>query len=222
MTTNHSFRSRYATEAFGDSKDLWDTVLFESDNFVALPSVGALLEGWLLVVPRSSAICIGALSRCRQQELITFVRTIVPVMEPEFGPVAVFEHGPAQPSSAVGCGVDYAHLHLVPTKCDLLSGALTLAPEIRWERVSDISDTTMRFVQGIPYIFVQQPFDTGAAFIGTAAHIQSQLFRRVIAQHVGRPFHYDWKQDPGLSMIGSTVSILKGHVDDLVLEPVSK
>ena len=34
----------------------------------------------------------------------------------------MFEHGPQRLCSTVGCGVDYAHLHIVPTNFDLKTG----------------------------------------------------------------------------------------------------
>lgn len=39
----------------------WNDPLFETQNFIALPSVGALLEGWLLLVPKRHFILLGAL-----------------------------------------------------------------------------------------------------------------------------------------------------------------
>ena len=44
-----------------DTVEDWDEPLFESPNFVVLPSLGALVEGWLLLVPKKHFICMGEL-----------------------------------------------------------------------------------------------------------------------------------------------------------------
>ena len=211
MNRHHRFGSAYASQAFSASRDLWNTVLFECESFVALPSVGALVEGWLLVVPKSPALSIGTLSLGDRMQLIEFVRSVVPQLEARFGSVAAFEHGPSASNCAIGCGVDYAHLHLVPTDCDLLQEASAKAPGINWQPAHSLLDTAVVSRRGLSYIFLQQPFDSGTAYIGTGDELPSQLFRRVIAEHIGVPHRYDWKINPGVEMIARTVSSLSSN-----------
>src|ERR1039458_10394749 len=123
MKNNHHFQTSHAIEAYAASRNLWDTSLFESRNFVAIPTVGALVEGWLLVVPRTPILSFARLSTPLFSELEIFLDEIIPAIQSVYGPVSVFEHGPSCAASVVGCGVDYAHLHLVPVDCDLLAGA---------------------------------------------------------------------------------------------------
>ena len=75
---------------------------------------GPLVQGWLLVVPKDCHLCIGAPPVQLIAELIGFLDDVVSSVRTEYGPVAVFEHGPIRPLTAVGCGVDYAHVHVVP------------------------------------------------------------------------------------------------------------
>ena len=37
-----------------------DHVLFESENFVVVPTIGSIVPGWLLVVPRSHFMSVGS------------------------------------------------------------------------------------------------------------------------------------------------------------------
>jgi diadenosine tetraphosphate (Ap4A) HIT family hydrolase len=140
MKNGHSFQTKFATEAYAQSRELWDTPLFESRSFVAIPTVGALVEGWLLVVPKTAALSFARLSTGQLSELGEFLDEIVPFIESAYGPVSVFEHGPAIANSSVGCGVDYAHLHLVPTRCDLLAGAREIAPNVRWDQIRSFDE----------------------------------------------------------------------------------
>ena len=210
MKNCHSFQTKFATEAYAESRELWDTPIFESRSFVAIPTVGALVEGWLLVVPRTPALSFARLSTAQFSELGKFLDAIVPPIESAYGPVAVFEHGPAIANSSVGCGVDYAHLHLVPTRCDLLAGARKIAANIRWEQITSFDETRkyLSFAHG--YWFLKQNYRSDLCYLGTCAygHSKSQLFRRVIANYLGRPSVFDWKISPGESIIASTVENL--------------
>lgn len=211
MKKNHCFRSTLAVEAYADSRLLWDTPIFESHSFVALPTVGALVEGWLLVVPKFSYLSFARVSSQLYPELVAFLDEIIPIIESHFGPVSVFEHGPGECKSKIGCGVDYAHLHLVPAPCDLLAGAKRIAPNITWEKITCIDDVRHNANRQDGYWFVQQPYGHGSCQIGNCAYglPHSQLFRKVIADYLGFPDKFDWKQNAQESIITSTVLALK-------------
>jgi ATP adenylyltransferase len=210
MKNCHSFQTKFATEAYAESRELWDTPIFESRSFVALPTVGALVEGWLLVVPRVAELSLARLSTSLISELGEFLEGIVPALESAYGPVSVFEHGPAISNSSVGCGVDYAHLHLVPTRFDLLAGARKVAPNIRWDQFVSFDEIhkCASLVDG--YWFLKQNYRSNSCYLGTCEYgpPTSQLFRKVIANYLGRPSLFDWKIAPGESMIAATVENL--------------
>lgn len=39
----------------------WDNPVFESRNFVVVPSLGSLVEGWMLLLPKKHLLSMGAL-----------------------------------------------------------------------------------------------------------------------------------------------------------------
>ena len=210
MKNNHCFQTSHAIESYNAIRNLWDTPIFESQNFVAVPTVGALVEGWLLIVPRTPILSFARISPPLFSELGIFLNEIVPAIESVYGPVSLFEHGPAFATSKVGCGVDYAHLHLVPVDCNLIEGAKQIAPWIRWGRVASIEDVSRFTSNNEGYWFVQQPFAGGECYVGLSSNTEpvSQLFRKVIANHIGRPFDFDWKAYCGEDVIAATVEKL--------------
>ena len=217
MKNGHSFQTKFATEAYAESRDLWDTPLFESQSFVALPTVGALVEGWLLVVPKTAALSFARLSTSQFSELGEFLDETVPVIESAYGPVSVFEHGPAITNSSVGCGVDYAHLHLVPTRCDLLAGARKIAPNVRWDQIKSFDEIQNRASLADGYWFLKQDYRSDICYLGRCEYGNptSQLFRKVIANHIGNPSAYDWKKSLGEDMVAATVEklVLRPHFE---------
>lgn len=210
MKKSHCFRTKHAIEAYSATRDLWDTPVFESRSFVVLPTVGALVEGWLLVVPKTPALSFAHLSTSQFSELDCFLRDIVPVIESNYGPVSVFEHGPASRGSTVGCGVDYAHLHLVPTLCDLHTGAREIAPNVQWDELRSIEEIRRCATLTDGYWFLQQAYASSQCYVGRCTYGKptSQLFRKVIAKHLGCPSAYDWKSGSGEAMIAATVANL--------------
>jgi ATP adenylyltransferase len=210
MKNVHSFQTKYATEAYAGSRELWDIPIYESQSFVVLPTVGALVEGWLLVVPKKVELSFAHISKTQFSELGKFLDEIIPRIESFYGPVAVFEHGPASTNNLVGCGVDYAHLHLVPTRCDLLAGARKIAPNVRWDQIGSFADIQNCASSTSGYWFLKQNYRSDICFLGRCefGNPTSQLFRRVIAEHLGCPLEFDWKSASGESMIASTVENL--------------
>src|SRR5258706_12627640 len=106
----------------------WDRPLFESTNFVAIPSLGSLRKGWLLVVPKKHFLSTAALPPHLLQEMIKVKQALTEVLTESFGEIWAFEHGPAGGGRLAGCGVDHAHLHIVPLEIDLLQAARPFLP----------------------------------------------------------------------------------------------
>lgn len=213
MKNGHCFQTKHAIEAYSATRELWNTPLFESPSFVALPTVGALVEGWLLVVPKVAALSFAQLATSQFSELAHFLGEVCSVLEASYGTISVFEHGPSVANSTVGCGVDHAHLHLVPAHCDLLTGAQRIAPNIKWTEISSFEKIRHSSNWGEGYWFLQQDYGDGKCYVGKSSDgkYTSQLFRRVIADHLGCPSAYDWKIAPGEAMISATVEKLSGH-----------
>ena len=170
----------------------WNDPLFETQNFVALPSVGALVEGWLLLLPKRHFISLGALPDSMLNEMHAFKEFLSSVVVACYGTVIAFEHGPSADRRAVGCGVDHAHLHLAPISFDLSSEVRSLLPSgITWVPAGiDVCKTA--YQRGRDYLYLEQPIGTGHLIMHDS--FGSQLFRRAIASHLGVPEEYSWRE----------------------------
>jgi ATP adenylyltransferase len=186
-------------------REVFDHVLFESPNFVVVPTVGSIVPGWLLVIPREHFLCIGAMNEALCYELEDLRKVAAEALRECYGPVTCFEHGPAVPATSVGCGVDHAQLHLVATQIDLLEGARRLSKnQIEWERADGL-ETTMGFhLRKLPYLFVHHP--SGEAWMATHPRIESQLLRKVIATESGVGALFDWKSHRFESNVRDTIA----------------
>lgn len=172
----------------------WDVVLLETENFLVVPTRGAIIEGWVLIVPKTYVLSFGDLDHAMYEEREWVQATVYNVVRETYGSVMAFEHGPSVPSQPIGCGVDHAHLHVMPEVCDLRAGADSLLPGIRWESATGIGDAAKYAHWGTDYLYCEQC--NGCSWFGIHPGIPSQLFRRVVAAALGKPEHYDWRSYP--------------------------
>ena len=204
-----------ADERFAND-EFFNQTLFESTHFKVIPSLGSLVEGWLLILPKMHFISLGAINDYYlYEELEVLIDKICAIVKKEYGDYIVFEHGPARENSVVGCGVDYAHLHIVPIKIDLIHYSHTQLEGCSWSKVQNINSTADFYNQDKPYLFVQDRLEN--LFIGTAPEIPSQAFRKIIAEHLGIPDKYDWKQYPFLSNIRRTIEKFASYKKEIIV-----
>lgn len=188
--------------AYASAKE-WNNPLFESANFVALPSVGALVEGWLLLAPKRHFISFGALSGALLAEAKGFKEFLSSVLTECYGTVTAFEHGPSASGRTLGCGVDHAHLHLVPVGFDLLSGVSPVLPGgVTWSRAG-IDDCRVAYLRGEDYLYLEQPIGSGR--IATHERFGSQLFRRAVASKIGVPQEFNWREFEQVPIVMATI-----------------
>ena len=181
----------------------WNDPLFETQNFVALPTIGALVEGWILLVPKHHFISFGALPESMLNEMQTFKEFLCSVVKACYGTVIAFEHGPSTDRRAVGCGVDHAHLHLAPISFDLSVEVRPLLPTgITWVPAGiDVCRTA--YQSGEDYLYLEQPIGSGRL----VAHDRfgSQLFRQAIASCLGVPEEYNWREYDQVPKVVATI-----------------
>ena len=181
---------------------LWDVDLFDHDDFAVVPSLGALVPGWLLVVPRVPAINfaeLGQSARSALEQLLVDVRARL--MMPNHT-IYEFEHGSGHFGSAMGCGLDQAHLHIVPLNFDLVSAALAFGDsEISWSEIEDRDDPWKSLPSKCEYILVRGASKT---ILGSVRRPTSQWVRRVIAATIGLENEWDYKKFSGAENVMRT------------------
>ena len=190
-------------------RDPWDTVLYESDNFVVVPTLGAIVEGWLLIVTKQHILCMGALQHSVLEELQSVIDFVYTVLSSVYLPPTVFEHGPCTAGENVGCGVDHAHLHVVPLQFDLLESAKYSSElhDLKWTQTpSGLHDIQDLYSQMKSYLYIKSP--SSASYVCPVSMIPCQSLRRIIAKESGLESRYDYRKHPFTKNVQATVSAL--------------
>lgn len=201
----------YCTSLFskGAQTARWNRLIDrECDDVALVPTRGMLVEGWILAIPREHILSSSALSARRRSELWHRADRAVALVASSYGPATVFEHGAVVPGSVVGCGVDHAHIHVVPLSFDLaeLARSHPLGRDLTWTPINDIRSVQDSQTVLSPYLVIQGPSGLGWRAAGS---IPSQFFRRVIADAIGCPSQFDWRADAGMENIDATLAHLQ-------------
>jgi len=194
-------------EVFGNTPDfirlfgnrLEHRIIFETDNFVVLPSIGQIVEGYLLILPKKHANSMAALDKHLLAEL-EIVHSEVRQMLARFYSTPIFyEHGVGTTKFGNGCCVDHAHIHAVPVSLQL---SFLLCKQFKWAKFSRLEELTQLAAKN-DYLFVEDC--TGERFLFQASQVPSQFLRYRIAEMIGTPEKGDWALYPGVEELVSTV-----------------
>jgi diadenosine tetraphosphate (Ap4A) HIT family hydrolase len=186
------------------STKIYDTVLFETQNFTVVPSLGSLIEGWVLITPKEECLNFSLLDQSKFHELEDLINEIKVFQNSIYGSSILFEHGPSKICSKTGCGVDYAHLHMVPFGQDLLNGfGRFLNINLEWQRIKGISEISAINKIGKDYLYYRTP--DNSSFLTIQDEFPSQVFRQIIAYYLNIPERYNWKSYPELDVVAKTI-----------------
>jgi ATP adenylyltransferase len=188
------------------SGDPWDQAIAETPDYVIVPTKGALVAGWLLVVSREHVLCTGALhDQRRMSSLRSAIDVAKELVETRFGPATIFEHGPVMHGTPVGCGVDHLHIHVAPLPTSIRACAQELYPTT-WNRIGAWDQLTAVHTAGVPYIAVQEPGD--ALYWAVAPSNVRQPLRRAAARAVGVEEQFDYNVHPQRENVIRTAGVL--------------
>ncbi len=139
------------------SEAVWDQPLAQTDDYLVVPTKGAIVPGWLMVVSKEHLLCAGALPSDALTGLRRALQITKRLVEPNFGPATLFEHGPTTRGTALGCGVDHLHIHVASLPFSLRTSFRSLYRDSTWTAVTDWTDLSVVHKRGTPYIAIQGP-----------------------------------------------------------------
>jgi len=203
------FDCLYCKNILTDSKekDVWNRPIIESQNFVVIPTLGAFLIGWLLIISKMHYLCIGSLPDSLFPELINLKRKVKYILNQTIGPTISFEHGPCSSYERAGSCIDHAHLHIVPTKIDLLKD---LRKNFKIKKSDTIRESKKFFLQKRPYILYENVNDN--LFYFEVETLPSQYMRRLLAKKLNLYSKYDWRKHSEVKNIIATKDIISAYL----------
>ena len=169
-----------------------DEILYESNKYYAVSSIGGFIPGWTLVFPKTHNLNMSALYG--NQDLNLFIADVYKAVTELYGPSVVFEHGSNNETSQTACGVAHAHIHIVPFNQNIEHLAIDASPDLVWTKAC--LNTIDKISKDNEYFFCANKYkgtDT-KGYLAILDTPQSQFFRKILAKAVGLVDLYDYKK----------------------------
>ena len=178
-------------------------VVDESRNFVTIASLGALVPGYVLIVPRVHVFSMASLDAPLRAELYQYEQKMHGRVARRWRRATLFEHGScAKPGTATGACISHAHWHLLPGGFDLDGW------QVKFRRAGtfdDIAEADRR------HGYLAFRTVGGQWYFDVTHQPPSQYFRRIIVAQLGQPAEWDYLAHLGLDQLRDTIVGLTGR-----------
>jgi len=175
-----------------------NTIIEESDNFIVLPTIGALVEGYLMIVSKKH---INSMSELKENEKIEY-EFLIEKYRNKFKNIynkfpIVFEHGsPINDSDMKASSVMHAHTHIVNHKF------------INEESI--VKNLNFKILENLNYLSKEQNYimyinPENICYVSYNFEPVSQMMRKIIAKDLGYENKFDWKKEIFIENINSTI-----------------
>lgn len=182
-----------------------DYILHETPNFLVFPSVGPLVEGHLLIVPKKHCYSIAGLPPDFYEELEALVKSVGQLLTKEYCKPIFFEHGTVSSLANGGTSIDHAHLHALPLNLGLTQ---ILNKKFAKKEIVFLKELKKFFKDEKPYLFFQTP--SGQRFCyEVQGRLESQYLRKIIAENIGRSRYWNWRYYPRTKCFLKTLKQLR-------------
>lgn len=168
---------------------LGSRVLLREDGLVALPTLGQLFPGSLLLMPEQHYETCADLPGPIADRMSKLASRLAATSR-RFGQPVFFEHGARQDTGG-SCGIYHAHLHLIPLPGsvppgDLFPAHLSVAADLR---------AALRSLRGCSqYLLAGNEHGVAYARVADmATQPGSQYFRRLLAERFESARPWDWR-----------------------------
>jgi ATP adenylyltransferase len=185
--------------------------LFKDDDFIVLPMIGQMVEGYLLIIPVDHYMSYSHLQPrlyCKLQRLKSEVSKI---LELTYGAPIFFEHGPMSESTRAGSCCDHAHIHAVPMNVDVSDEFVKSGFDL--QIIQSLSDLKSQYERKQPYLYYEN--QEGRAIVMDAPSVPSQFIRQLIAKKLNWGDKWNWMLHLNVEFLISTVHNLKPHFDQI-------
>lgn len=176
-------------------------IIHHEHGFVIAPTVGCLVEGYVLVMPERHVISFASLSDIELRNAVELLVKVRNLLMPSYGAMALFEHGMGPQDNAGGC-VSHAHWHVFPSD-------ISLDSKIRLSLPFDgpLETDELRCLAESPYLLFMPSDSNEFLFYKDPIGIKSQHVRRIIAAHSGIEESYDWAVAPFVDRMRQTFEV---------------
>ena len=168
-----------------DKSKKYNTIIEETDNFLIMPTIGSLVEGYLLIVYKKHLYSISKVPDEIKNEYIEIIEKYRKLFKQKYGkyPI-VFEHGSPDPTGMCTCCLIHAHSHIVNHNYINEKEILNKENFKKIRSFSDVKNDTN-------YIYYKS--NNGTDYVSYNYEPISQLMRIFVAKDLNIEDKYNWR-----------------------------
>lgn len=169
-----------------------ERILYESENFYIMLSLGPIVEGYLLLVSKQHIGCCADIPDEQFEEFIFLYEKVKVILKESYGNVICYEHGRAGSCLIPSSGSKHcfhAHMHFIPTKINL--NELVKKDFKNSILLKDLSQLRKYFLlNGSPYLFAED--DKSMNIYPNIVNLKRQYLRFITSRAINQEELYDW------------------------------
>lgn len=180
--------------------------VFETKNFVCVPSIGSFVEGYLLVIPKRHYLSTLMLPEDNLKELQLIISVLSNFYKEKYKQsFLIYEHGTSTSEKVGGMSVTHAHLHFLPCSMRIIS-SLSEFEFLKFESLLAVKDYYSH-VNGGPYLLLKD--NDNSYYLSITENIPSQYFRKKVCDICSMKGTGNWKEFPYIENIKKTLTATK-------------
>ena len=188
--------------------------LLETDNWYAIPTMGSLTVGYILLVTKQHYLSLANLDSNLFFEMLNLKKSVEDFLFKKLGMHCIaFEHGTTNSYSTGANSVDHVHLHILPFSRPVWNEIITNIPATTVNTVESYNDLFEVWKKNIPDTYLLfQDLNQKLYYISDSSYMPSQLFRKCLAPYLGANY-WDWRSESYSNNILETISLFKGIIE---------
>ena len=187
-----------------DHSKIENTIIEETNNFYIVPTLGSLVDGYVLIVTKRHINSMSELNDIELNEYQNIITKYQNVFKKIYNKTPiVFEHGtPNQNSEIKANSVTHAHTHIVNIN---FTNEKEIIEKYNFNEIKELNEINKN-KNYIKYIYDNKKYIT-YDFPSI-----SQLMRILVAKELGYEDKFDWKKERFEENIISTIKRIKGEL----------
>ncbi len=171
-------------------------MLFSTKNWYAIPSLGCLSPGHILIVCKLHYLCSANLTNQLRQELLRLKNKVEKILLKKTGEKSIcFEHGVTSDSFVGANSIDHVHLHIIPLSYPIWPQISSKYNFHDFEIIPDYKHLFKRWDTNLPNTYLLfQDTNNIIYYNENGDKYPSQLFRKCIAPFLNSK-QWDWKKE---------------------------
>lgn len=175
-----------------------DIPFLYNKDYSSLISIGSFIDGWSLIVPTEHSYNMRL--HYQKDMFFFYLQQHMDVLKNQQyldgADYIAFEHGANRCGSLTSCGTNHAHLHVIPTKIDIID---SIQKDRVWNtcKWTDVADK-VKDHEYLLYCNEPQEKESARILFHIVEQPESQYFRRKLNEALCDSGNYDYKEEPRL------------------------